>query len=565
MYPMQTLDEFIRRQTPKESQFNTHHLLDGGHFATPNGLHSEFHQFVVNAISSRTMRPISELHSVEFPLFVDVDLKVEVPVLPLAFKEMLARTCTQQIRRFYAKCDDDSTFDSLVCNKSGPPKPYNDTDKHRVGKAWLVMPLCELDAERGQAWVVEATSSELQNSLQEEYDLAKDGVAKLVLSADKFAPFDGFLSLNHRVTLSDGSRLRPIGEWKHGLHIHWPNLIVNVDQAVQMRESIVSGLEAENYKEDTALDLRRNSEVCSPFIAWDVAIDSKVYNKHPNSGGLRLVFAPKAEKCKEPHCPGKAKGKSDLCPHHPRDAARERRGGHIYDDSVYKADFYLSNGAVDEERTTEYRRSALKTLSDTSVRNYRGKPLTDGFKVYSGCPPVPDQKKKRNGSSSQYTQLFELSMLDVAKKLVKKHSHYYENSVVTLLKHNTREYMVARLSGDGATYCANKESFHTSMTSYMEIKIVKQKLHTVMRCNCPCMVKRGKGVLCKEYESYPSPVEDSDALVLGFVTKASCTGAQRAEMALRLAEKELKEKRAKRAKTLEDRANAASSSSLSRP
>jgi hypothetical protein len=562
MYPMQTLDEFIRRQTPKESQFNTHHLLDGGSFATPDGLHSEFHQFVVNAVSSHTMRPISELHSVEFPLFVDVDLKVEVPVLPSAFKEKLAQTCSQQVCRFYAKRTEESTFDSLICNKSGPPKPYNDTDKNRVGKVWLAMSLCELDAERGQGWVVEVTSREIQAAIQEEYDKTKEGSRKVTLPADKYAPFDGFLSLNHRVTLSDGSRLRPMGEWKHGLHIHWPNLIVNVDQAVQMRESIVSGLEAENYKEDTALDLRRNSDICSPFIAWDIAIDSKVYNKHPNSGGLRLVFAPKAEKCKEPHCPGKAKGKSDLCPHHPRDATRERRGGHVYDDSMYKVDFYISNGEVNTERTLEYKRSARKTLADTSVRNYCGKPLTEGFKVYSGCPPVPDQKKKRNGSSSQYTQIFELAMLDVARRLLKRHSPHYEHSVVNLMKHNTREYMVAKLSGDGATFCANKESFHHSMTSYMEIKMVKQKLYSVIRCNCPCMVKRGRGVLCKDYESYPMPVEDSDALALGFVTKAACTGVQRAEMALRLAEKELKEKRAKRAKTLEDRANAVA---LSKP
>ena len=79
------------------------------------------------------------------------------------------------------------------------------------------------------------------------------------------------------------TEVTPEGLYKHGLHIHFPNLMVKGDQAHQIRLGIINGLIVLTWRDEFGIERPD----------WDVIIDSQVY-----SSGLRMIGAPKALKCK---------------------------------------------------------------------------------------------------------------------------------------------------------------------------------------------------------------------------------------------------------------------------
>ena len=65
--------------------------------------------------------------------------------------------------------------------------------------------------------------------------------------------------------------------------IHWSNLFVNQGTAMQIRESLIAGLERETWP-----------ELGKSAIDWRDVIDRSVYGQ---GKGLRMLHTPKATKC----------------------------------------------------------------------------------------------------------------------------------------------------------------------------------------------------------------------------------------------------------------------------
>ena len=86
--------------------------------------------------------------------------------------------------------------------------------------------------------------------------------------------------------------------FKHGLHVHWPKIIVDRDRACQIREACIH-----------ALDLKDCWQVLLGVdrVDWDDVLDAAPFN---DGGGLRMVGCPKATACV---CKKRKKKDEDEC------------------------------------------------------------------------------------------------------------------------------------------------------------------------------------------------------------------------------------------------------------
>ena len=229
--------------------------------------------------------PLTENHTMVFPMYVDLDLEARVPELRTEVLERIVIRMNAQVQRFFE--DRHPAFECIVCDKSGGAKPL------------------------------------------------------------------------------DG------GMYKHGVHLQWPELRVTVDQAYELRVSMIAGLDMEDWAE--GLDAAR--------VDWDKAVDKAVYAK-----GLRMVGAPKANKC--PKC-GNQTARRAQC-------QRCKRKG-VYDPSHYKIAFVVVGDERHEARTKYFADNVLRLLIATTVR-CEDETVTPGYQRYVGCPVVPSAGGKRAAS-----------------------------------------------------------------------------------------------------------------------------------------------------------------------
>jgi hypothetical protein len=290
------------------------------------------------------------------------------------------------------------------------------------------------------------------------------------------------------------------GLYKHGIHLHFPYIMVDIDRARQIRMGVLNGLISYlgSWEELLGID---------PGDKWDDMVDDAVYNT-----GLRMLFSPKATKCKL--CPpGSGSCQEPGC--------RGQNKKHIIDTRVYK--FCMALGA-DGEIDADYARSLenkCNLITKCSVRAPMGTEITQGYAIYPGCPRLTTTQltaastgRKRKVSISSLDgsakrpidRRFKDDITDakaraIAQKYLLKFSEVYATCPIKLSRcgNNIR----VNLRGDDAKYCINKMGYHNSSNVYMDISRTGSNAFAHMKCYCPSNTTEGRklGVTCAKMSS----------------------------------------------------------------
>lgn len=292
--------------------------------------------------------------------------------------------------------------------------------------------------------------------------------------------------------------------YKHGLHLHWPKILVDGDQAMRIVASMVAGLD-------------RVDEWTSHFgvsrVVWEEVFDVSVYGC-----GLRLVGAPKASKCT--NC-NKSSKVCSVC------GLANRQ--HVVDPVVYDILVALVGEEENESLTHRLKSNVCSLVRKTSVRCWEGEARTPGYAVYEGCPALPDRRRgggkrkkmmgdadasKLSAKMRKHQETTDPAVHRVARALlVELHPIYAESRMS--IRGDGASYTVL-LTGDGAKFCINKNATHANQHVFMEISWNKfrNQYGAFMKCWCSCPAKRHTGVECKNFKSKPVSLTDEQVKLL---------------------------------------------------
>ena len=415
-------------------------LLTGGLGSTPHlkeDQRFELYKLMHTAFCCKNMIPaITEQHTVVFPFYIDVDLKVPNATPDDKAVEKFSGILVRQVMRFFPITS--GLADCIVLGRTGVPK-YDDAS----------------------------------------------------------------------------------GQYALGYHIHFPNVLVTKEKALQMREGLINGLNVENWSE----------ELGTAYPDWDATLDKSVYN-----GGLRMPGAPKASKCKECNSAKVAGAKRPIVCSGCFDNGMAYVGGpigdshgHVYDHRVYWLHMALTNGQRDKAFEQTLGSNYARLLRATTVRAEHGEE-TPGFQVYAGCRRiVPHQAQGGRGKSGKSDksdtripyklraggEITDANHMAIIKDHLQRHHEHYAECRPTATR--SGETILVRLVGDNAVYCTNKQGWHKSNRVYMLIK--KQKKSALcssrMKCTCPCPATRsGRNVACADFASAPIALNAKEVAVL---------------------------------------------------
>lgn len=307
-----------------------------------------------------------------------------------------------------------------------------------------------------------------------------------------------------------GATLLEDGRYKHGLHIHFPNLYVNADQARSIRMGLMNGLLVHTWSDEFGMERP----------PWDQIIDESVYNC-----GLRMIRAPKARRCGTCHADVNIRA-CDEC-------HKSNMGYIIEERNVYDLHAAFENGRPSPSYLQFVGSNGARLARAVSVRSTH-MDVTPGFEVYPGCPQATRSasssaggRRKRSfglmdGDAHRMDPKYRNGedVTDSAKVAVVhaqlcKHSEMYRSCCVVSIKKAKNNTICVGIMGDNATYCLNKRDKHNSNRVWMLIKQSKSATHYTshMKCFCRCATPRigevprsaGKigisGTLCERFTS----------------------------------------------------------------
>ena len=328
-----------------------------------------------------------------------------------------------------------------------------------------------------------------------------------------------------RGDITDQMVWRGDGTYKLGLHVHWPFLLVNKEQALQIRLSMLSALYVVPITDWQAFLGPED------LFNWEKILDESVYNT-----GLRLPGCFKSKPCTL--CRGK-----DRCLE-PGGCAKQNNR-HIIEPVFYDFNSGFSGAERVDESHDWYKRVTSSTsilLKYTTVRS--DEKAKDGyFKAYPGCPQLSKSvtsaasggKRKATGAldapqvkdkdAKKMKPITDSKQLDVIRRHLVKHCSKYKDSKITAKGDDDRVF--ASLSGDESTFCLNKNDYHGSSHVYMQISRGNQNkaFNSVMRCFCPKKTEwstsRGRcHIKCSDYHSKTESLEAEEVACLFPKTKA---------------------------------------------
>ena len=134
------------------------------------------------------------------------------------------------------------------------------------------------------------------------------------------------------------------GRYKHGLHIHFPNLLVKGEQAERIRMGILNGLVVNTWTDDFGVE-RPN---------WDEIVDQSVY-----SNGIRMIGAPKARKCGTCRANAAVLSCSEC---------KKQNLGHHITPSCYSLCMAFENGVPSPDYFATLSSNATRLVRATSIR-----------------------------------------------------------------------------------------------------------------------------------------------------------------------------------------------------
>ena len=245
---------------------------------------------------------------------------------------------------------------------------------------------------------------------------------------------------------------------KQGYHFNWPDILVDKNIALRIRENVLISIKTIFGKPETFYD------------SWDKIIDKCVYDKN----GLRLVG-------------------SDKCIY--------SDGNYTYENRVYEYNMgYIGNKPSDIHDEI-YKNNTLKVIQDTSIRSNE----TNLTTFYN----LPEYEETEEDFDSNNSGRFSL--------LSNENSH--KNSILKFFKNHVEGYRIEDIRGilksnmcdtlylinTKSKYCQNKCGYHTNNHIYF-------KLTPVGICQM-CMSENdgepdthGTVINCKKFESKRIPV-----------------------------------------------------------
>ena len=405
---------FLYAHRTTKSHEATHTCMEGGKFdLSDDAALEEFRRLVSVAIThGHVMPPISEIHTPKFPLFVDIDLVTRARALARAHVVELVQLLVQRVALFYAG---------------------------------------------------HATSSGGQSGGQSRQSGGQSG-AKDVFAA---------------VVLARNGEARPAKEgsdrYKHGLHVHWPHLIVDVSIARDVRDGMLAGLMAHDWS--ATLDVLATE--------WPQVVDEAPFGER---GGLRVMG------CSKKGCPHCYARNAVACAH---------CLGEV-DMRSYALLACVDAGGEAAELERQLRAKAARLVRYTSVRS-AARAVTPGFAHYSGFTAgvrssgtgkrkaPADGDAHRGTTTAARKPVVNRKLLAIARRHLVAHAPEYANTVPQMFVSGKTRYRVDLLY-DGSRYCINKGSEHKQNRAYMVIeKRNDGRCVSYMRCYCKCAVVRDAG------------------------------------------------------------------------
>lgn len=298
------------------------------------------------------------------------------------------------------------------------------------------------------------------------------------------------------------------GRLSHEIYVTFPELIVNIDQALTMREALVANM---------TVSYGTTNDTFAPN-GWHKVVDAAAYAS--DGPGLRVYGSLNTMDC---GCCGK------------RSCHRDCKNGKIYCGEQITLRGVFIDGFRRDDYEDHYHQQVSLIIKKASIQTAAGAPTTPGWARYHGAPqyleevktfttkkgdtltslrchPGGGQRRATFKSDRPVTRVATTFVTDPAvidalqtairTRFVAKYARLCVTSVQTTLDHDT---IFVSVSGEGQHYCLNlnPSADHASNTIYFQC----DRTGICQRCRCsdPTTNGRRKGP-CKSFKSRVLPL-----------------------------------------------------------
>lgn len=517
----------------------SHTNMSGGAYLVEDDYVGLFNRYLVADLRQmNVLGALTEIHTPLFPMFFDVDLMLERATPIDDFVRCLAGIIQTVIATFYphgpvvVAPESESTpapsvpstdwFRVVVCTKHENDFSTGETRRHvcppapfkRPPVTWVEVTDTSQSDRSGAVEAPDVLAEALLRAALQASDSACPGVTEGTVL--HLAPADAKTSEGLGLVAGDVVKVhvswtrtnpeqgedrffRPVGgKWKHGLHIHVPEVVVNVEQAARIRSSVLDQLDLHGRRVAHYLKTDSGNEVYN--LKWSEIIDEGVYRHTLRGGGLRLIGAPKTERCRARHpmgavCPCMSNGGKliDPCYYWPEHVYRGKQV--VYENDlpvdVARPEAFLRDEsdaalremvrmttvrcAVDVEATPGWRMDPSSMLSRRSMWNAGA---TDRKKLPLAFEPSAQEvqlakTKVATGGEKASTFLTDEAYINDPRKLreirgiLESISPRY--AAVALRARGTSDHIIVCLQGRGCNFCPGKGREHSRSTVFMYI------------------------------------------------------------------------------------------------
>lgn len=312
--------------------------------------------------------------------------------------------------------------------------------------------------------------------------------------------------------MEDGSffqnMLRVNGRLSHELYVTFPELIVNIDQALTMREALVANM---------TVSYGPTNDNFAPD-GWHKVVDATAYTS--DGPGLRVYGSQNTTDCA---CAGK------------RSCHRDCKNGKIYCGERMVLRSVFIDGLRRDDYEDHYHQQVSLIIKRGSIQTAAGAPTTPGWARYHGAPqyleevktlttkkgdtltslrchPGGGQRRTTFKSDRPVTRVATTLVTDasvinalqtaIRTRFVRKYARLCVTSVQATLDHDT---IFVSVSGEGQHYCLNLNpcADHASNTIYFQCD--RNGICQRCRCSDPTTDGRRKGP-CKSFKSRVLPL-----------------------------------------------------------
>lgn len=346
----------------------------------------------------------------------------------------------------------------------------------------------------------------------------------------------------------DGKEKKGYGE---GVHLVFPYLEVNSEQALNLRQNLV-------YRLETSSEFGNRPAGNS----WPKVFDEGVYNER--GGALRMLGSRKAESCE---CQKKIRSARKKDPNVSKNIdydihCKECRHGKKWTSRIYWPEYFLDtdgqlltdelnllldgnimiqpeNPAKPMRKDYLYRLMKMASLRTSStapnsdfrmpigaVRHVPFKPATKsaGRKRAGGLLNPEDRlhdedlKTLSNTRAEKRPFAKDHPFFPLIQMLIpRKFGECYKNISIPQMfllttihpKRGRQQSIMIFVGGPGSSFCLNKNADHTSNTIYFML----DEWGIYQKCHCKCDVKRNSGIECKKYASERKTLADVPTLL----------------------------------------------------